>query len=149
MPSGSSLTDYIKSGWVTGLDESSIRPITINGLPAATARASADRWQFDIVVIGANNKVYRFLTAAPKGSNTLLPASQTVTQSFRLLSPAEQEAIKPLRIRVVTVKPGDTMASLSARMQGTTRKLELFRLLNAMSAGATVSVGDRVKLISE
>ncbi|WP_036581604.1 cell division protease CdlP, partial [Brucella anthropi] len=149
LPAGSNLADYIRSGWVTGLDDSSIQTTTINGLPAATARASADRWQFDIVVIGANNKVYRFLTAAPKGSNALLPASQTVTQSFRLLSPAEQNAIKPLRIRVVTVKPGDTLASLSARMQGTTRKLELFRLLNAMSAGATVSVGDRVKLISE
>ncbi len=149
LPSGSSLTDYIKSGWVTGLDESSIQATTINGLPAATARAAADRWQFDIVVIAANNKVYRFLTAAPKGSNALLPASQTVTQSFRLLTPAEQNAIKPLRIRVVTAKPGDTMASLSARVQGTTRKLELFRLLNAMPAGATVSVGDRVKIISE
>ncbi len=149
LPSGSSLTDYIRSGWVTGLDESTIRSITINGLPAATARAAADRWQFDIVVIAANNKVYRFLTAAPKGSSALLPTSQAVTQSFRLLTPAEKNAIKPLRIRVVTVKPGDTMASLSARMQGTTRKLELFRLLNAMSAGATVSVGDRVKIISE
>lgn len=41
------------------------------------------------------------------------------------------------------------MASLAARMQGATRKLELFRLLNAMPAGATVSVGDRVKIISE
>lgn len=149
LPSGSSLTDYIRSGWVTGLDESSIRPLTINGLPAATARASADRWDFDIVVIGANEKVYRFLTAAPKGSAALASASQSVTQSFRLLSPDEQAATRPLRIRVVTVKPGDTMASLSARMQGTTRKLELFRLLNAMPAGATVSVGDRVKLIGE
>lgn len=149
LPSASSLTDYIRSGWVTGLDANSIRQTTINGLPAATARASADRWQFDIVVIGANNKVYRFLTAAPKGSSAILPASQAVTRSFRLLTPAEQSAIKPLRIRVVTVKPGDTMASLAARMQGATRKLELFRLLNAMPAGATVSVGDRVKIISE
>lgn len=149
LPSGSSLTDYLRSGWVTGLDESTIQQTTINGLPAATARASADRWQFDIVVIGVNNKVYRFLTAAPKGSNALMPASQTATRSFRVLTPAEQQAIRPLRIRVVTVKPGDTMASLAARMQGTTRKLELFQLLNAMAPGATVSVGDRVKLISE
>lgn len=149
LPSGSSLTDYIRSGWVTGLDESSIRSVTINGLPAATARAAADRWQFDIVVIAANDKVYRFLTAAPKGSAALMPASQQVTQSFHLLTAAEKDALRPLRIRVVSVKPGDTLASLSARMQGTTRKLELFRLLNAMSIGSTVSVGDRVKIISE
>ncbi|RCS23659.1 metalloprotease [Phyllobacterium salinisoli] len=149
LASGSSLTDYIKSGWVSGLDESSVRATTLNGMPAATARASADRWQFDILVVGAGEKVYRFLTAAPKDSTALLPASQAVTQSFKILSPAEKEAIKPLRIRVVTVKPGETIGTLSARMQGTDRKLDLFRLLNALPPGGTVSVGDRVKIISE
>jgi predicted Zn-dependent protease len=34
-------------------------------------------------------------------------------------------------------------------MMGTDRKLDLFKLINAMPAGATVSVGDRVKIISE
>ncbi|YBV96312.1 M48 family metalloprotease [Phyllobacteriaceae bacterium JZ32] len=146
---GSSLTDYIKSGWVSGLDESTVRATTLNGMPAATARASADRWQFDIVVVSAGEKVYRFLTAAPKGSAALLPTSQAVTRSFRILSPAEQAAIKPLRIRVATVKPGETIGTLAARMQGTDRKLDLFRLLNAIPPGGTVSVGDRVKIISE
>ncbi|PRD43905.1 metalloprotease [Phyllobacterium phragmitis] len=146
---GSSLTDYIKSGWVSGLDDSTVRSTTLNGMPAATARASADRWQFDILVVSAGEKVYRFLTAAPKGSAALMPASQAVTRSFKLLSPAEKAAIKPLRIRVVTVKPGETIGTLSARMQGTDRKLDLFRLLNALPPGGTVSVGDRVKIISE
>ncbi|GAB1583286.1 M48 family metalloprotease [Phyllobacterium phragmitis] len=146
---GSSLTDYIKSGWVSGLDESTVRATTLNGMPAATARASADRWQFDIVVVSAGEKVYRFLTAAPKGSAALLPTSQAVTRSFRILSPTEQAAIKPLRIRVATVKPGETIGTLAARMQGTDRKLDLFRLLNAIPPGGTVSVGDRVKIISE
>lgn len=149
LPKGMALTDYISSGWVTGLDETTIRPITINGLPAATARASADRWQFDIVVVGAGDKVYRFLTAAPRGSNALMPASQSISQSFKLLTEAQKAAIKPLRIRVVTVKPGETMASLAERMYGTSRKLDLFRLINALPVGATLSAGDRVKLISE
>lgn len=149
LPKGMALTDYISSGWVTGLDEATIRPITINGLPAATARASADRWQFDIVVVGAGDKVYRFLTAAPRGSNALMPASQSISQSFKLLTEAQKAAIKPLRIRVVTVKPGETMASLAERMYGTSRKLDLFRLINALPVGATLSAGDRVKLISE
>nr|WP_082766355.1 cell division protease CdlP [Paramesorhizobium deserti] len=149
LASGSSLTDYIKSGWVSGLDESTVRPTMLNGMPAATARASADRWQFDILVVSAGEKVYRFLTAAPKGSSALLPTSQAVTRSFRVLSPAEQAAIKPLRIRVVTVKPGETIGTLAARMQGTDRKLDLFRLLNALPPGGAVSVGDRVKIISE
>jgi predicted Zn-dependent protease len=50
---------------------------------------------------------------------------------------------------VITVKAGDTLGSLANRMQGTDRKLELFRLLNALPSGGTVSAGDRVKIISE
>ena len=149
LPAGSSLTDYIRSGWVTGLDETSIQPSMVNGLQAATARASADRWQFDIVVIAAGNKVYRFLTAAPKGSQALQPASEQTTRSFRLLTGPEQSSLKPLRIRVIAAKSGDTPESLSARMGGTDRKQELFRLLNAMPNTATIAPGDRVKIISE
>ena len=66
-------------------------------------------------------------------------------QSFRLLTPQEKANIKPLRIRVVTVKPGDTLTSLSNQIMGTERKLDLFRLINALPPGGTVSVGDKVK----
>ncbi|WOC16471.1 Beta-barrel assembly-enhancing protease [Pseudochrobactrum sp. MP213Fo] len=146
---GSDLATYLRSGWVTGLDDNSVQTTTINGLPAATARASADKWQFEIVVIASGAKVYRFLVAAPKGSNALTSATQFATSSFRVLTPGEQAAAKPLRIRVVPVKAGDSAASIATQMQGTERKLELFRLLNALPAGGNVSAGDRVKIISE
>ena len=42
------LPDYIRSGWVAGLDPNSIQRLTINGNEAATARAAADGWKFDI-----------------------------------------------------------------------------------------------------
>ena len=38
---------------------------TINGNEAATARAAADGWKFDITVIRAGGQVYRLLPAAP------------------------------------------------------------------------------------
>src|SRR5690606_27096579 len=148
LPQGGDLAAYLRSGWVTGLDEQSVQTTTINGLPAATARASADKWQFEIVVIASGQKVYRFLIAAPKNSNALSATTQATTQSFRVLTPAEQAAAKPLRIRVISVKAGDTLGSLANRMQGTDRKLDLFRLLNALPSGGTVSAGDRVKIIS-
>jgi predicted Zn-dependent protease len=69
--------------------------------------------------------------------------------SFRILSPAEKAALKPLRIRIVTVKPGQTMGTLSAQMVGVDRKLDLFRVLNALAPGATVSAGDKVKIITD
>ncbi|MCB1381351.1 MAG: M48 family metalloprotease [Notoacmeibacter sp.] len=143
------LETYVASGWVSGLDQASIAATPVNGLPAATARASADGWQFDITVIRLGGQVYRLLTAAPLSSKALQSTAQSVRSSFRVLSADEKASLKPLRVRVVTAKPGDTVASLSALMAGTERKLDLFRVLNAMSPGATVSAGERVKIITD
>ncbi|MBX5227135.1 MULTISPECIES: M48 family metalloprotease [unclassified Rhizobium] len=144
-----SLTNYISSGWVTGLDPSTIQQITVNGMEAATARASADRWDFDVTVIRNNAQIFRFLTAVPKGSDALEPTANVLRASFRRMTPAEAASLKPLRIRVVTVRPGENISTLAARMMGTDRKLDLFKLINALPTGAAVSPGDRVKIIAE
>jgi predicted Zn-dependent protease len=146
---GRSLAEYIRSGWVAGLNDASVRPETIDGNEAAVATASADGWQFDIAVIRANGQVYRLLTAAPSASKALDSVARSVSGSFRVLSAAEKAALKPLHIQVVTVKPGQTMGSLSAAMIGVDRKLDLFRVLNAMSPGASVSAGEKVKIITD
>jgi predicted Zn-dependent protease len=144
------LTNYISSGWVTGLDPSSIRSITVNGMPAATARASADRWDFDVTVIRDRTQIFRFLTAVPKGNIAQLDQTANVLRaSFRHMTPEEAASLKPLRVRVVTVKPGDTITTLAARMMGTDRKLDLFKLINALPTGANIAPGDKVKIISE
>ncbi|KQV35621.1 MULTISPECIES: M48 family metalloprotease [unclassified Rhizobium] len=144
-----SLTDYIASGWVTGLQPDTIRPIDINGLEAATARASAERWDFDVTVIRIDTQIYRFLTAVPKGAASLEPTANVLRNTFRRMTPQEIAALKPLRIRIVVAKPGDTFATLSARMQGTDRKLDLFRMINALQMTSTITPGDKLKIISE
>lgn len=143
------LTNYISSGWVTGLRPETIRAISVNGLEAATAQAQADRWDFNVTVIRIGSQIFRFLTAVPKGSSALEPTAAMLRNSFRQMSPAEAQALKPLRVRIVTVQPADTIGSLSQRMMGTERKLDLFRLINAMTPGQTVLPGDKVKLITE
>ncbi|MEO9336406.1 M48 family metalloprotease [Mesorhizobium sp. SB112] len=149
LAASTSLADYVKSGWVAGLDPSSVRTETINGSEAATAKARADGWQFDITVIRAGSQVYRLLTAAPAASGSLDQVARSVAGTFRVLNASEKAALKPLRIRVVTVQPGQTIGSLSASMVGVDRKLDLFRVLNAMSPGATVSAGDKVKIVTD
>ncbi|MFC6447614.1 M48 family metalloprotease [Shinella zoogloeoides] len=146
---GQDLVNYISSGWVTGLKPETIRPITINGLQAATARAAADRWEFDVTVVRIDNQIYRFLTAVPAGSKALEPTAEILKGSFRKLTPAEVAELKPLRVRVVTARPGDTVASLAGRMMGTDRKLDLFRLINAMTPTSTVKPGEKFKIIGE
>ena len=72
-----------------------------------------------------------------------------VRARVRKLTPAEVASLKPLRVRVVTARAGDTVATLAGRMMGTERKLDLFRLINAMTATSTVRPGEKFKIISE
>ncbi len=143
------LEEYLRSGWIAGLDPSSIAGATIAGNEAATAKARADGWQFDITVVRASGQVYRLLTAAPLTSTALESVAKSVSSSFRVLSASERAALKPLRIRVRTVRSGETVQSLANLMQGVDRKVELFRLINALPAGASVSAGDKVKIITD
>lgn len=140
---------YIQSGWVSGLDVDSVRTVDIAGYPAATATAESPKWKFDVVVIMVRNKIYRFLIAAPKNNNSLEGVTKSTISSFKILSRQQISALKPLRIHVVTVKAGETVASLADQMQGTDKKVALFRILNALSPTAVVSAGDRVKIIAE
>ena len=59
----------------------------------------------------------------------------------------ERSSVKPARIRIVTAKAGETAGSLASRMSGVDRKLDLFRILNGLTAGQSVSAGDKVKLV--
>jgi predicted Zn-dependent protease len=143
------LTDYVRSGWVAGLDDASVHPETINGNEAVVARASADGWRFDIAVIRAGGQVYRLLTAAPANSTALDSVARSVSGTFRLLSAQEKAALKPLRIRVVAVRAGQTMGTLAAQMTGVDRKLDLFKVLNAIGPAGNVSAGDKVKIVTD
>lgn len=102
-----------------------------------------------MTVIRNNSQIFRFLTAVPKGSGALEPTANVLRASFRRMTPAEAASLKPLRIRVVTVRPGENISTLAARMMGTDRKLDLFKLINALPTGAAVATGDRVKIIAE
>ncbi|MEM9104045.1 MAG: M48 family metalloprotease [Pseudomonadota bacterium] len=144
-----SLTNYISSGWVTGLDPSSIQATEINGLDAATGRATADQWDFDVTVIRVGGRIYRLLTAAPRGSRQLEQAATLVRDSFRKMTASEIASLKPLRIRIETVRAGETQTSLANRMRGTSRRIELFRLLNALSADANLIAGQKVKIVTD
>jgi len=143
------LTDYIRSGWVVGLDPASVKATTINGNDAATGTAAAEGWKFDVTVVRAQGQVYRLLTAAPAASTTLGSTATFVSSSFRVLSASEKAALKPLRIRIVTVRPGDTVASMAGQMAGVDRKEALFRVLNEIPDGGTVTPGAKVKIVSD
>jgi len=143
------LDDYIRSGWVAGLDPASVTAASVGGLEAARGRAASGEWQFDIAVIRVGAQVYRLLTAAPTGSPALKPTADSVFASFRALSEAERAALRPLHVSIITAGPADTVGTLATRMTGVDRKLDLFRILNGLTATQTVSAGQQVKIVTD
>jgi len=60
---------------------------------------------------------------------------------------AEVAAIRPRKISVVTVKPGDTVARLAQRMAYPTSQVDRFLTLNALSSASRLKPGQRVKIV--
>jgi predicted Zn-dependent protease len=147
VPAEQSLGEYLNSGWMENVDKATTEDITVNGFPAATALAHGDQWQFRVTTLRFGSDVYRFIFAAKaKTLESERNARETVA-SFRRLTLEEIQAARPLRIKVITVQPGDTVESLSHRMMGVDRPAERFRVLNGLEAHAQVKVRDKVKIV--
>jgi predicted Zn-dependent protease len=140
--------DYLSSGWINGLERGTIRSIaTGGGLPAAVASAAAGGWVFKIGAIRVGPTLYRLIFADRRGGAALEAALNETLATFRRLDPVEVARLRPLRIDIITVKNGDTLASLAARMRGTERRLELFRLLNGLDRKSSLVPGRKVKIV--
>jgi len=149
MEPGTAPTEYLASGWINGLVEGSIEETTVNGLPAATAEATAGDWVFRIAVVQVGGSMYRLIFADRSEGSAIEQAMRETLASFHRLSPSEVARLRPLRLDVVSVAPGETVATMAARMQGTERKLELFRLLNGLLPEAELTPGQLVKLVAD
>ena len=123
---------------------------TINGLDAVIlpAQATTQNGLVDLEVtayaVGADN-AYQFLTIQPAGRARVFGP---IVGSFRRISDREAAAINARRIEVVTVRRGDTVASLGTKMAVESLPVERFAALNALAVGEAPRPGRRVKLIT-
>ena len=147
VPQELTLAAYLKSGWMENVDKTSIEENIIGGYPAATATASSDQWQFRIYALRVGGDVYRFIFAAKDNTADAEKSFRETVNSFRRLTLAEIQAARPLRVKVVSVKPGDTVESMARRMQGVDRPLERFRIINGLDQRAALRPNDRVKIV--
>lgn len=139
--------EYLKSGWVTGLIDETIREETINGLRSASASATGDGWRFKVRVISNGSQLYRFITAAPQTNTSLDAVSRQIANSFRALSEREIANLKPLTIKVIPYG-GQPIETFYRKMKGTDKPEALFRLLNGLSASDSLVAGQRVKIVT-
>lgn len=129
-----------------------VQRTTVNGLPAAyaTTRARGSNGSaLDVTVFAyqfAPSTAYHFVVMTQAGAG--IGPFASMVQSMARMSDADAAKIRARRVRLVTVKVGDTVASLAGRMAYTDYPVERFRVLNALSGTATVRPGQRVKIIS-
>ena len=149
VPVGQSLTNYLSSGWIDGIEPQSIEQLTVNGFEAATAIARGEQWSFRLYVIRFGGDVYRLAFA----SRDLTPAAdvafRTAAQTFRRVPLEEAKGAKPMRISVVRVGLRDTVERLASRMAVQERKLDHFLILNGIERDAKLKIGDRIKIVVE
>lgn len=139
---------YIKSGWVKGLD-----PQTITNLPElkyknAFAKAQNDKWKFSIIILAYKTHLYRFLAAA-KNEKEAQNLALFASRAFQIISEKQSKNYKPLYIRIITIKDNDTIEQISEKMQGTSQKEQLFRILNDLNQNRQLIKGEKVKIIQE
>lgn len=154
-PYNGNMDTYIRSvftalgGQQQQLAPSSIQRTTVNGIPAAYGQARVNNGgsQVDVVVFAyefARNQAYHFtaITQA-NGAGVFTP----MFNSMRRISASEAAQVVPRRIQVVTVRSGDTVASLARRMAYTNAQETRFRVLNGLASGDTLRAGQKVKIV--
>ncbi|KRB85710.1 peptidase M48 Ste24p [Sphingomonas sp. Root710] len=115
----------------------------------AFGQANSNAGQVDVGVFAyrpdSSAVAYHFVTIARAGQG--IGPFAPLVESMRRMSSSEATGIKPLKIRVVRVKAGDTPESLAKQMAFPDNPLDRFLVLNGMQRGQTLKAGDRVKLV--
>jgi predicted Zn-dependent protease len=123
---------------------------TINGIPASyvLARAQTSSGLVDVSVFAyefSRNQAFHFVTLA-QGGRGIGPFAPMVN-SLQRISAAQAVQIRPRVIDVVTVRAGDTVQSLAARMAYRDFQLDRFLSLNGLNAGSRLTPGQQLKLV--
>jgi predicted Zn-dependent protease len=147
---GASLNNYTAKLWEgLGVRAPELRPRRINGVDALIGQTRVQRSNGPIdasVVVyqWGPDSFYHLVMLAPAGG---LPVFAPLVESVRRLPPGDATATRGRRVKVVRVAPGDTVASLAARMAYNDDKLARFTILNGINANTVLAPGSRVKLI--
>lgn len=147
---GMSLSSYLTNIWAKGLRLSDLREIEAHR-PAVTAihQGSGKRTRLGVLRAG-EGRVYRFVLQSPVAVFAGLDEGFIKTiRSFRMLTASEAGQLKPLKIKILTVREGDSVRALAAQMRGVKRPEQMFRILNGLSDRQEPATGAKVKIITD
>jgi predicted Zn-dependent protease len=148
-PEDQTLEAVLQSTWNEAIEIGSITALTVNGRPVAVAASRGKDWAFRLAAFRARGTTYRLVLAAPPANADLERAFRQTLDSVREVTAAETRQLRPLRLRIVAAREGDTVDSLTRAMSGVDRPRERFLMLNGLGRGASVKPGEFYKVITE
>ena len=147
VPTTMSLVDYLKSGWIAGLNANSVQSRNVNSFDTASGLAKTDQWNFRVEVVRYDGQVYRFIFAARIDSELFARGAEATLQSFRATSVGDLRQIHTLNIKTLIAGPVDSADSLARRMGPMKDATNLFYILNNLYPGDPVTAGAAYKIV--
>lgn len=147
-PEGQSLEEVLRTTWSDSIEPGSMEATTVNGLPAAIALSRGRGWSFRLAAIRIGTTTYRLIVAVKAGAGDVEAPFRRALGTVRQITPAEAQALRPLRLRVVTARAGETAESMAEKM-AVDREYERFLLLNGLDRGGPLKAGEHYKIVVE
>ncbi len=152
---GLSMTGYLVRDWAKDAPLWDVEVLTVNSFAAATGRTQIRGRQGPldlrlVAIEGDPGWVYRFRFRTPSRLTAALSEDlRRTTYSVRRLSQSEAAAIKPRRLRLYNVRPGDTASGIARRMSVEGDRLKRFLVLNGLDEKDPILPGQTVKIVTE
>jgi predicted Zn-dependent protease len=137
------------SGEGQAIPVGNISQTTVNGIPAfySTAVVNTQQGQREVSVFAyewGGNVGYHFVTISTPNANPF----NGMFNSMSRLNATQAAAIKPRKLRVVTVGKADSIASMAGKMAYSSLQTDRFLALNGLSANAVLKSGQKVKIVT-
>jgi predicted Zn-dependent protease len=153
-PAGTSLSEYITQTWAKDVTVSNLRQFTLNGMPAASGSTvvNSQNGQVEthfVAVRMEGEHVFRFQLISPApASDALRNGFGQLVNSFHKITDAERAEAKPYRVKLMTVKAGQTLNSFAQLMPfADTYNVERLMVMNGLQSANDLKAGQKLKVI--
>jgi predicted Zn-dependent protease len=141
------LSDYLQSGWIAGLQPETIKAQSLNGLDTASATAATQQWSFRVAVVRFQGRVYRFIFAAKVDSELFSRGAEATLKSFKAATAADLRQVRTLVIKTVKAGTADNADTLARSMSRIPGGAELFYIINDLFPGDPLIAGASYKIV--
>jgi predicted Zn-dependent protease len=153
-PDNVSPAEYIRGTWVKAGNLASVEEIMVNGMKGATSgfegSVNGQPASIRLVAIEWKGGFARFQIAMPKNASPqFVEDLKRSTHSFRALNAKEKTSLRPARVKIVTAKAGDSVASLAAKQPFGAQNEEKVRVLNSLASTEVIQSGRRYKIVTD